>query len=66
MATTSTRGFASLSVQRRREIASQGGRAAHAAGTAHQWTTEEARRAGSIGGSMKHKNERQRKAASRG
>lgn len=44
------RGFALLSVERRRELASQGGRAAQAAGTAHQFTSEEARIAGRIGG----------------
>lgn len=44
------RGFALLSVDRRRELASQGGRAAQAAGTAHQFTSEEARIAGRIGG----------------
>lgn len=44
------RGFALLSVERRRELASQGGRAAHAAGTAHEFTADEARAAGHIGG----------------
>jgi len=33
-----------------REIASKGGRAAHARGTAHQWTVDEARQAGRKGG----------------
>ena len=40
------RGFASMSPERQREIASKGGRAAHEKGTAHEWTAEEARRAG--------------------
>ena len=44
------RGFALLSVERRRELASAGGRAAHAAGTAHEFTSDEARAAGRIGG----------------
>jgi general stress protein YciG len=44
------RGFASMSAERRREIAARGGRAAHEAGTAHQFTSEEARRAGKKGG----------------
>lgn len=44
------RGFASMSTQRQREIAALGGRAAHAKGTAHQWTSEEAREAGRRGG----------------
>ena len=46
------RGFASMSRERRREIASKGGRAAHAKGTAHEWTTEEAREAGRKGGRL--------------
>jgi general stress protein YciG len=36
--------------ERQREIASKGGRAAHAKGTAHEWTAEEARAAGRKGG----------------
>lgn len=36
------RGFAALTPQQRRDIASQGGRAAHASGNAHQYTSEEA------------------------
>ncbi len=40
------RGFASMSPEKRREIASQGGKAAHIQGTAHKWTSEEARIAG--------------------
>ena len=45
---TSNRGFASMDPQRQREIASEGGRAAHEKGTAHEFTSEEARRAGSM------------------
>jgi hypothetical protein len=45
---TSNRGFASMDPERQREIASEGGRAAHAKGTAHEFTSEEARRAGSM------------------
>ncbi len=44
--TGSGRGFASMDPQRQREIASQGGRAAHRSGNAHQFTSEEARAAG--------------------
>lgn len=40
------RGFAALSAEKKREIAGMGGRAAHASGHAHQFTTEEARAAG--------------------
>jgi hypothetical protein len=44
------RGFASMSADKQREIASKGGRAAHMKGTAHEWTSEEARHAGRKGG----------------
>ena len=44
------RGFASMSRDKRREIASKGGRAAHEKGTAHEWTPDEARAAGRKGG----------------
>lgn len=40
------RGFASLSIEDRKRIASLGGKAAHAKGTAHQFTSEEAAAAG--------------------
>ena len=46
------RGFASLTQERRTEIAKQGGLAAHAKGTAHQWTSKEARLAGRKGGQV--------------
>ncbi len=45
------RGFRSMSPERRREIASKGGKAAHAAGKAHVFTHEEAVAAGRKGGS---------------
>jgi general stress protein YciG len=44
------RGFASMDRDKQRQIASKGGRAAHATGTAHEWTSEEARAAGRKGG----------------
>lgn len=44
------RGFANLSPERQREIASLGGKAAHQRGTAHQWTPAEAMAAGRKGG----------------
>ena len=50
MAGKSRRGFASMDRERQREIASKGGRAAHAKGTAHEWSSEEARVAGQKGG----------------
>jgi uncharacterized protein len=46
------RGFASMSREKQREIASKGGRAAHEKGTAHEWTSEEARSAGRKGGQI--------------
>lgn len=45
----SKRGFASLSDERRKEIAASGGRAAHKKGVAHKWTSEEAILAGKKG-----------------
>jgi hypothetical protein len=46
----STRGFAAMDPQRQRDIASEGGRAAHEQGKAHKFTPEEAREAGRKGG----------------
>lgn len=46
------RGFASMSPEKQREIASKGGRAAHVKGTAHEWSSEEARAAGRKGGQI--------------
>ena len=43
------RGLAAMSPERRREIASKGGRTSQARGTAHQWTPEEASAAGKKG-----------------
>ena len=49
------RGFASMDRNRQREIASKGGKAAHQKGTAHEWTSEEAREAGRKGGMASHR-----------
>lgn len=57
---TSNRGFASMDPERQREIASEGGKAAHASGNAHEFTSEEARKAGS----MSHKNDGNRQSGS--
>jgi general stress protein YciG len=46
------RGFASMSPEKQKEIASKGGRAAHQKGTAHEWTSDEARSAGRKGGQI--------------
>ncbi len=44
------RGFASMDEEKQRDIASKGGKAAHEAGTAHEFDSEEAREAGRKGG----------------
>src|SRR5579883_1244621 len=48
----SNRGFASMDPGKQREIASKGGRAAHAQGRAHEFTPDEARTAGRKGGEV--------------
>ncbi len=53
------RGFASMDRNRQREIASKGGKAAHAKGTAHEWTRDEAKEAGRKGGQAAHARRRQ-------
>lgn len=50
---THLRGFASMSAERRKEIASLGGKAAHERGTAFRWDREQAREAGKKGGSAR-------------
>ena len=52
------RGFASMDRAKQREIASKGGKAAHQKGTAHEWTSEEAREAGRKGGMASHQKRR--------
>ncbi len=54
MAEKSNRGFAAMDPEKQRQIASKGGRAAHAKGTAHHFTPEEAREAGRKGGMAAH------------
>ena len=49
------RGFASMNPTKQKEIASKGGKAAHAKGTAHKWTSEEAQAAGRKGGKARQK-----------
>ena len=48
----SNRGFASMDRGKQREIASKGGKAAHAQGRAHEFTPDEARTAGRKGGEV--------------
>jgi uncharacterized protein len=50
----SSRGFASMDKERQRKIASEGGRAAHKQGVAHEWSSAEAREAGRKGGQNSH------------
>jgi general stress protein YciG len=44
------RGFASMDPDEQRKIASKGGKAAHRNGSAHEFNSEEAKRAGQKGG----------------
>jgi uncharacterized protein len=53
------RGFASMDRAKQREIASKGGKAAHQKGTAHEWTSDEAREAGRKGGMASHQRRKQ-------
>ncbi len=48
-----------MSREKQREIASKGGKAAHQKGTAHEWTSEEARDAGRKGGIASHRRRRE-------
>jgi general stress protein YciG len=56
------RGFASMDRNKQREIASKGGRAAHSKGTAHEWTSEEAREAGRKGGIASHRKQQEERS----
>jgi len=47
---------------KQREIASKGGKAAHQKGTAHEWTSEEARDAGRKGGIASHRRRREQQS----
>ena len=53
------RGFASMDRLKQREIASKGGKAAHQKGTAHEWTSDEAREAGRKGGMASHRRRKE-------
>ncbi len=54
--TPAKRGFAAMDENQQREIASKGGQAAHQKGTAHEFDSEEARRAGQKGGEAVSRN----------
>ncbi len=58
------RGFKSMDREKHRLIASKGGKAAHKKGTAHEWTSEEARIAGRKGGMVSRRRKLQQQAAS--
>lgn len=48
------KGFAIMDPEKRRQICSKGGKAAHAKGNAHEWNSAEASIAGKKGGEAKH------------
>ncbi len=48
---------------KQREIASKGGKAAHQKGSAHEWTSDEAREAGRKGGMASHRRKQERQQA---
>ena len=60
---TEDRGFASMDRVKQKEIASKGGKAAHQKGTAHEWTSDEARDAGRKGGLASHRRRREQKGS---
>jgi general stress protein YciG len=62
---TTKRGFAALDPDKQREIARLGGRAAHAQGRAHEFTSEEAREAGRKGGEAVSKDNQHMKEIGR-
>ena len=55
------RGFAAMSADKQREIASLGGKAAHAKGTAHEFSPEQAAEAGRKGGLIAQEHRRRKR-----
>lgn len=53
---TANRGFAAMDREKQKRIASEGGRAAHRQGVAHEWSRDEAREAGRKGGQIVSQN----------
>lgn len=53
---TAHRGFAAMDPEKQKRIASEGGRAAHKQGVAHEWNRDEAREAGRKGGNIVSQN----------
>ena len=60
------RGFAAMHPDAVRAIAKKGGISAHAQGTAHEFSSEEARRAGALGGRAVHAKRKAREEATHG
>lgn len=60
------RGFASMDKEKQKAIAASGGRAAHARGTAHEFTPEEARLAGRVGGAVAQQRRAERRGGTEG
>jgi general stress protein YciG len=60
------RGFAGMDPERQRQISSQGGKAAHQKGTAHEFDSEEAREAGRKGGMVSGGRRRAREQGGEG
>ena len=60
------RGFAGMDPERQRQISSQGGKAAHQKGTAHEFDSNEAREAGRKGGMVSGGRRRAREQAQGG
>lgn len=58
------KGLAMVSIERRKEISSKGGKAAHALGTAHKWNSEEASKAGKVGGTISKRGPNKKKEVS--
>lgn len=55
-------GFATMDKERQRQVSSQGGKAAHQKGTAHEFSSDEARAAGRKGGVVSGKKRREKEA----
>ncbi|MBD2770001.1 general stress protein [Hymenobacter sp. BT664] len=61
--TKSRRGFAAMSPETQRRIASEGGKASHASGRGHRFSAEEARNAGRKGGLVSRRGKTAAKAS---
>jgi general stress protein YciG len=50
------RGFAAMNEEKRKEIASKGGHAAHEQGVAHEWNSQQAKAAGKKSGKSRRRD----------